>query len=85
MFGLGPLLGEENDDDEDSNGEHSSETVVEEQSVAAPDPTTTHLVVGDLVGTDNYLLQVHCVPSQQTHVVVVTMIASNLTGEMHIV
>jgi hypothetical protein len=79
IFGLGPLLvGEENDDDEDSDGEHSSsETVAEEEAVADPDPTTINLVVGDLVGTDDYLLQVRRILSQRSHVVVVVLESDN--------
>jgi hypothetical protein len=77
IFGLGPLLGGEENDDDNNGGEHSSETEVDEEAVEDPDPTTINLVVEDLAGTDDYFLQVCCVFSQRTHIIVVVIESDN--------
>jgi hypothetical protein len=73
FFGLAPkevVPATDNNDDPPSDGSTESEPDV-------VDPTTIHLVVGDLLGSNDYLLEVRCVLSQRTHVVVVVLESDN--------
>jgi hypothetical protein len=60
FFGLDPLLVVDPADNNNAPSDASSETTEED----VVDPATIHLVIGDLIGADGYLLEVHRVLSR---------------------
>jgi hypothetical protein len=74
FFGLGPLVAEQNEDSKASDASSNEHEAGEDKEVH---PATIHLLVGDVLGTSDYLLKVRRVLSQQTHVVVVVIDSEN--------
>jgi hypothetical protein len=73
FFGLDPIPVGPPPDDDDEPSEGSTESEDDEMV----DPTTIYLVVGDLLGANDYLLEVRRIVSQRTHVVVVVVESGN--------